>query len=82
MKNPQWAAYKASLVKNSYFKGNIPGSVQYKQLLSEALKAFGENEAYQRAADAAAAPAEAIAALLQQPIDPEQFQVCMLCSSK
>ena len=74
--NPQWAAYKASLDKNGFFKGNIPGSAQYKQLLSEAVQSFAQNEAYQQAAEAAAAPAEAIFALLQQPTKSEQFQVC------
>ncbi len=72
--NPQWAAYKASLAKNGYFRGNIPGSAQYKELLAEAVQAFGQSEAYQRSANAAAQPGEAIAAILQQPIDRDQFQ--------
>lgn len=75
MNSPRWAAYKASLAKNGYFKGNIPGSAQYKELLAEAMKAFTQSETYQQSTDAAAAPAEAIAAILQQPVDVKQFKV-------
>lgn len=73
--SPLWAAYKASLTRNGYFRGNIPGSAQYKQLLAEAQQSFAQNEAFQQAAEAAAAPAEAITALLQQPADLDSFQV-------
>ncbi len=73
--NPQWAAFKGSLAKNGYFKGNIPDSAQYKTLLAEAVQSFAQSEVYQQSADAAAAPAEAIAAILQQPVDLEQFKV-------
>ncbi len=73
--NPQWVAFKASLAKNGYFRGNIPGSAQYKEMLAEAVQAFGQSEAYQQSANATAGPGEAIAAILQQPIDRDQFQV-------
>ncbi len=73
--NPQWAAYKASLARNGYFRGNIPGSAQYKELLAEAVQAFGQSKAYRQSANAAAGPGEAIASILQQPIDRDQFEV-------
>ncbi|KAL0030851.1 hypothetical protein WJX77_009624 [Trebouxia sp. C0004] len=72
--NPQWAAYKASLAKNGYFRDNIPGSVQYKELLAEAVQAFGQSQAYQQSVNASAGPGEAIAAMLQQPIESDQFE--------
>lgn len=53
----------------------MPGSAQYKELLAEAVQAFGRSKAYQESANAAAGPGEAIAAILQQPIDRHQFQV-------
>lgn len=52
----------------------MPGSAQYKELLAEAVQAFGRSKAYQQSANAAAGPGEAIAAILQQPIDRHQFQ--------
>lgn len=76
--SPQWAAYKASLAKNGYFQGNIPGSAQYKQLLAVAVQSFTQNEAYEQSVDAAAEPGETIAAILQQPINRDQFKVLAL----
>ncbi|KAA6422714.1 MAG: SGT1 isoform 1 [Trebouxia sp. A1-2] len=72
--NPQWAAFKASLAKNGYFRGNIPGSAQYKELLAEAVQAYAQSEAYQQSVNAAPGPGEAIAAILQQPVDRDQFK--------
>lgn len=70
-----WAAYKASLDRHGYFQGNIPGSAQHKQLLAQALQTFAQSEAYMQSAADAAAPGEAIAAILREPIDVELFQV-------
>ena len=75
--NPHWAAYKASLDRLGYFQGNIPGSAQHKQLLAQALQSFVQNEAFTQSAADAAAPGEAISAILQQPIDAAFIQVCL-----
>lgn len=71
----QWASYRASLEKQGYFQGNIPGSAQHKQLLAQALHFFAQSEGYQQAAAAAAAPGEATTTILSQPADPQEFQV-------
>lgn len=73
--NPRWAAFKASLIKNSFFKGNIAGSAQYKELLTEAAQSFMRSQKQQEAVEATDGPAESIASILQQPICPEQFKV-------
>ena len=73
--NPQWAAFKASLTKNGYFKGNIAGSAQYKELLAEAAQSFMHSQEQHQAIEATEAPAETIASILQQLMCPEQFKV-------
>lgn len=78
--NTRWAAYQASLAKNGYFKGNIPGSVQYKALLAEAAQSFMHTQGQQQSVGPNQSPAETIAAILEQPIQPENFQVlCCPC---
>ena len=73
--NPQWQGYLASLTKNGYFKGNIPGSAQYKELMTEASQAFMQTQAQQQSAGLTAAPAQSIATILQQPVQAELFKV-------
>lgn len=78
--NTKWQGYLASLTKNGYFKGNIPGSAQYKELMIEASQAFMQSQAKQQSAGLTAAPAQSIAALLQQPVQAELFKV-IVCRS-
>lgn len=75
--SPQWAAYTASLGRNGYFRGNIPGSAQYKQLLAQAEQSFTQLDAHKQSAADAASPAEAILAILEQPVDVQALQVCL-----
>lgn len=42
------------------------------------MQSFAQVEAYKQAAADAAAPAETIIAILQQPIDVQAIQVCLL----
>ncbi|CAK0783621.1 hypothetical protein CVIRNUC_006820 [Coccomyxa viridis] len=62
---PAWHAYRAGLRQKGYFKGNIPGSQQFKGLMQQALQAFTQSAAYRRAAAAARGPASRIDAVLQ-----------------
>lgn len=73
--NPQWQGYLASLTKNGYFKENIPGSAQYKELMTEASQTFIQTQAQQPLAGLTAAPAQCIATILQQPVQAELFKV-------
>ena len=80
--NPRWAAYKASLTKNGYFKGNISGSSRHKALLVQAAQSFMQSQVSQGAEEEeAASPAQRIAELMTQPVDIEQFKVerCVCC---
>ena len=77
--NPRWQGYLASLTKNGYFKENIPGSAQYKELMTKASQAFMQTQAQQQSAGHTAAPAQSIATILQQPVQAELFKV-ILCT--
>lgn len=79
--NPQWQRYIASLNKNGYFNGNIPGSAQHKELIAIACQSFMQSQAQQPSASSNAAPAQSIFAILQEPTQPELFQVihCRPC---
>lgn len=79
--NPRWPGYLASLTRNGYFKGNIPGSAQHKELMTTALHSFMQSQAQQQSAGPTAAPAQSIVAILQEPVQPELFKVifCRPC---
>lgn len=79
--HPRWPGYLASLTKNGYFKGSKVGSAQYKELMTEAAQLFMQTQAQQPTRGAVAAtPAQSIAAILEQPVQPELFKVtCLWC---
>ncbi|BDA41334.1 probable protein ecdysoneless homolog [Coccomyxa sp. Obi] len=72
--NPSWRAYKSSLERNGYFKDNIPGSQQYRELMQAALQSFAASEAYKRSTAALAAPILRMQEILARPISKEQLE--------
>ncbi|EIE25091.1 SGT1-domain-containing protein, partial [Coccomyxa subellipsoidea C-169] len=72
--NPSWRVYKSSLERNGYFKGNIPGSQQHRELMQAALQSFVASEAYKKSCAALAAPVLRMQDILQHPPSRDQLE--------
>ena len=59
-----WDAFKASLTRNGYFRGEMTGSATYRQLLAAAVTQYKTSAWSERARAVAAAPARRAAAAL------------------
>eukprot|EP00898_Chlorokybus_atmophyticus_P001396 jgi/Chlat1/2257/Chrsp17S02567 len=73
-----WERFLESLTEKGYFRGNIPGSQEYRSLLSAAAKAYRQTSAHEQRLAALSKPSQTMDALLQQPFSAADFPASYL----
>uniref|UniRef100_A0A803KXA9 Uncharacterized protein n=1 Tax=Chenopodium quinoa TaxID=63459 RepID=A0A803KXA9_CHEQI len=73
-KGGTWEAFRESLEKSGYFKGLLPGSKEYKQLMEKAEEYYRKSALHYRASEILSAPVKRIDEILASSHSPDDFK--------